>query len=232
MLKPSYLINEKFDDVYFDVINALDEARHNFFLNNNLISRLNKSIESGYPLIIGETGFGAGRILFCLMEFIENANLKNVSIEYYSVELYPISAERMKYILDGFKEQASDSIETLLEAYRGIDINTPGWKEMTIQKSFGTITVHLWIGEALEMVNLLSKPCDIWFLDGHSPNKNPEMWRPELLMAIGEKTKKGGSCATYTVAGSVRKALKSAGFTVNKLPGCNGKREVLQGIKN
>ncbi len=236
MLKPSYLINEKFDDVYFDVVNALDEAQHNFFSNNNLLSRIKNSIESNTPLIIGETGFGAGRVLVCLMEYIEKAGLKNVSIEYYSVELYPISPEKMKYILNGLQEnalneQVNESIETLLYVYKGIDISKSGWHIMPIKKSFGTITVNLWIGEALEMLTSLNKPCDVWFLDGHSPNKNPEMWRPELLMSIGQKTKKGGSCATYTVAGSVRNALKSAGFIISKLPGCNGKKEVLQGIK-
>ena len=231
MLKPSYLINEKFDDIYFDVVNALDEAQHNLFKNNNLIDRITMSIESKSPFIIGETGFGAGRILVSLMEFIKKSGTKDVSIEYYSVELYPISPEKMLFLLNSFKEQAGESIAALLEAYRSIDITVPGWHSMKIHQSFGTIDLNLWIGEALEMVNGLQKFCDVWFLDGHSPKKNPEMWRPELLMAIGEKTKPGGSCSTYTVAGVVKNGLIEAGFTLKKLPGCNGKNEVLKGVK-
>jgi tRNA U34 5-methylaminomethyl-2-thiouridine-forming methyltransferase MnmC len=231
MLIPSYLVNEQFDDRYFDVVNALDEAQQIYFRNNNLIERITSGIESKTPFIIGETGFGAGRVVVSLMEFMEKSGLKNISIEYNSVELYPLSPERILNILNGFKDRVGEEIDTLVEAYRSIDITVAGWHSMKIQQSFGTIELNLWIGEALEMVNALEKSCDAWFLDGHSPKKNPSIWRPELLMAIGEKTKTGGTCATFTVSVAVQKALMAAGFTLKKYPGCGGKKEVLQGVK-
>lgn len=231
MLIPSYLVNEQFDDRYFDVVNALDEAQQIYFRNNNLIERITMGIESKTPFIIGETGFGAGRVVLSLMEFMEKSGLKNVSIEYNSVELYPMSPERMLDILNGFKDRVGEGIHTLVEAYRSIDISVSGWHSMKIQQSFGTLEINLWIGEALEMVEALEKPCDVWFLDGHSPKKNPSIWRPELLLEIGKKTKMGGTCATFTVAGAVKSALISAGFTLKKLPGCGGKNEVLYGVK-
>ena len=104
-------------------------------------------------------------------------------------------------------------------------------QSLQIQHSFGKIELNLWIGEALEMVESLEKSCDVWFLDGHSPKKNPLIWRPELLMAIGEKTKQGGTCSTFTVASAVKSALIEAGFILNKYPGCGGKKHVLQGVK-
>ena len=55
---PSYLVNEYFDDRYFDVVNALNEAQQIHFINNNLIERIKKSIDEKNHLIIGETGFG------------------------------------------------------------------------------------------------------------------------------------------------------------------------------
>jgi tRNA 5-methylaminomethyl-2-thiouridine biosynthesis bifunctional protein len=81
------------------------------------------------------------------------------------------------------------------------------------------------------MVNALSLPCDAWFLDGHGPKKNPSIWRHELLMAIGEKTKSGGTCATFTVAGAVRRGLEAAGFSVRQQPGFGGKKAVLTGTR-
>ncbi len=231
MLIPDYLVNEQFDDRYFDVVNALDEAQQIYFRNNNLIERISRAIESKNRFIIGETGFGAGRLVLSLMEFLEKSGLKNVSIEYNSVELYPMSPEKMLNILNGFRERVSDGIDTLVEAYKGIDITENGWHSMKLQQAFGTIELNLWIGEALEMVGALEKSCDVWFLDGHSPKKNPSIWRPELLAAIGEKTKTGGTCATFTVAGAVKRALVEAGFTLKKHPGCGGKNQVLQGIK-
>lgn len=231
MLIPSYLVNEQFDDRYFDVVNALDEAQQIYFRNNNLIERITMGIESKTPLIIGETGFGAGRVVVSLMEFMRKSGLKNISIEYNTVELYPLSPERMLYILNGFKDRVGEEIDTLVEAYQSIDITVDGWHSMKIQQSFGTLELNLWIGEALEMVKALEKSCDVWFLDGHSPKKNPSIWRPELLMEIGKKTKTGGTCATFTVAGAVKSALMAAGFTLKKHPGCGGKKEVLQGVK-
>ena len=232
MLIPSYLVNEQFDDRYFDVVNALNEAQQIYFSNNNLIDRLTMGIEAKTPFVIGEMGFGAGRVVVSLMEFIEKSGLKDVSIEYNSVELYPMSPERMLDVLNGFKDRVGQGIDTLVKEYRKIDITLPGWHSMNIQQTFGTLKVNLWIGEALEMVNALEKPCDVWFLDGHSPKKNPSIWRPELLMAIGEKTKTKGTCSTFTVAVAVQKALIAAGFTIKKNPGFGGKKEVLQGVKD
>lgn len=232
MFTPSYLINEQFDDRYFDVVSALDEAQQIYFKNNNLLERIKMGIESKTPFIIGETGFGAGRVLISLMEYLKDNGMKDVSIEYNSVELHPINPERMLDILNGFRDRVSEEIDTLLEAYKSIDIAVTGLHSMTIQKPFGTIVLNLWIGEALEMVKALEKPCDVWFLDGHSPQKNPSIWRPELLIEIGKKTKAGGTCATFTVAGTVKNALIEAGFKLVKLPGCGGKKHVLQGTKH
>ncbi|NLD50946.1 MAG: tRNA (5-methylaminomethyl-2-thiouridine)(34)-methyltransferase MnmD [Clostridiaceae bacterium] len=231
MLIPSYLVNEKFDDRYFDVVNALDEAQQIYFRNNNLIERITMGIDSKIPFIIGETGFGAGRVLIALMELIGKSGLKDISIEYNSVELYPLSPERMLDILSGFSDRVKEEIDILVEAYRSVDITVAGWHSVKMQQSYGTIVLNLWIGEALEMAGALDKLCDVWFLDGHSPRKNPSIWRPELLKEIGKKTKPGGTCATFTVAGAVKSALIEAGFMLEKYPGCGGKKHVLHGVK-
>lgn len=229
---PDYLVNERFNDRYFDVVNAIDEAQQIHFRNNELIKRITMTNESRSQFIIGETGFGAGRIVVSLMEFLKLNDVRDVSIEYNSVEIYPINSDRMHRILSGFRDRAEEEIDTLEQAYGRIDITVPGWHSMKLKRPFGTIELRLWIGEALEMVNALSKQCDVWFLDGHGPKKNPSMWRPELLKAIGTKTKEGGSCSTFTVSGAVRTALTEAGFTIERLPGCGGKKQVLHGIKS
>ena len=228
---PSNLINEHFDDRYFDVVAALDEAQHVFFANNDLLERIVAGAGSVSPFLIGETGFGAGRNVVSLMEYLAKSGLSNLSIEYCSVELFPLTVDRMQSILSGFRDRVGAEIDCLVDAYRQIDTHLPGWQTMLLTRSFGTIALRLWIGEALEMVLALENPCEVWFLDGHGPKKNPMMWRPELMMAIAEKTKPGGSCATFTVAGDVKRALTAAGFLVTKLPGFGGKREVLRAQK-
>lgn len=232
MFIPDYLVNEQFDDRYFDVVNAIDEAQQIYFKNNNLLNRIEVGSETDTPFIIGETGFGAGRVVVSLLEYLNNSRLKNITIEYNTVELFPMTSDRMLNILDGFRERVGNEIDALLEVYKRIDINVTGWHKVKIEQSFGTLYLNLWIGEALEMLNSLDSDCEVWFLDGHSPKKNPSIWRPELLLEVGKKTKKGGTCSTFTVAGVVKRALVEAGFELVKLPGCGGKNQVLHGIKS
>ncbi len=228
---PPYLVNEFYDDRYFDVVNALEEAKQIYFNGCNILNSLSNASKSDNEFKIGETGFGAGRVLISLMDFLEQNKIIGQTICYNSVELHPITSERMAAILESFKPRVGPLINLLVNSYDHIDISKPGWHALYFEGGFGTISLNLWIGEALEMVNALSKPCDAWFLDGHGPKKNPTIWSPELLSAIGEKTVLHGTCATYTVAGAVRRALSSAGFTVERVPGFGGKNSVLRGIK-
>ena len=226
---PPYLVNEHYDDRYFDVVNAIEEAKHIFFYGCGLMDTFSAMGSGSKEFRIGETGFGAGRILVSLMDFLDRSGITDLSITYHSVELHPVTSERMASILEGFRPQVGLLIDLLVSAYSGIDINRLGWHQIQLTRPFGILTLNLWIGEALEMVQALTLPCDAWFLDGHGPKKNPSIWRPELLLAIGEKTVSGGTCATYTVAGEVRRGLGDAGFAIEQLPGFGGKKSVLRG---
>lgn len=228
---PPYLLNEYYDDRYFDVVNAIEEAKHVFFCGSGLVDTLSAMETGRKEFSIGETGFGAGRVLIALMDFLDNSGITGLSIIYNSVELHPITAERMTSILEGFRPQVGPLIDLLVQTYGSIDISRPGWHQVVLTRPFGLLTLNLWIGEALEMVHALTMPCDAWFLDGHGPKKNPSIWRPELLQAIGDKTASGGTCATYTVAGAVRRGLGEAGFAIEQRQGFGGKKSVLKGIK-
>ena len=228
---PPLLVNEHYDDRYFDVVNAIEEAKHIFFQGSGIMDVFSAAGPGRKEFRIGETGFGAGRIVVSLMDFLENCGITDLSITYNSVELHPITFQRMASILGGFKTETGQFIDLLVRVYSSIDIARPGWHRMHLTRPFGILTLNLWIGEALEMLQALTIPCDAWFLDGHGPKKNPSIWRPELLLAVGEKTKTNGTCATYTVAGSVRRGLIAAGFSVEQCPGFGGKKSVLRGIK-
>ena len=231
MQVPSYLLNEHYDDRYFDVVNAIEEAKHIFFQGCGITDILSSRGPGRRVLRIGETGFGAGRLLIALLDFLDNCGMADIAVTYNSVELYPVTSERMSSILGGFRKEAGPLIDLLVQAYSRIEITAPGWHRIRLTRPFGILTLNLWIGEALGMVHALTVPCDAWFLDGHGPKKNPSIWRPELLLAIGEKTETGGTCATFTVAGAVRRGLIAAGFSVEQRPGFGGKKAVLKGVK-
>ncbi len=228
---PPYLLNEQYDDRYFDVVNAIEEAKYIFFRGTGIIDVLSAAGSGKKEFRIGETGFGAGRLLIALMDFLDGEGITDRAIIYNSVELHPVAPERMAAILEGFRPEVGPLIDLLVRTYSRIEIFSPGWHRLDFTRPFGTLTLNLWIGEALEMVRALTIPCDTWFLDGHGPKKNPDIWRRELLMAIGEKTVTGGTCATYTVAGAVRRRLGDAGFSVEQRPGFGGKKAVLRGVK-
>jgi tRNA U34 5-methylaminomethyl-2-thiouridine-forming methyltransferase MnmC len=228
---PPYLVNEHYDDRYFDVVNAIEEAKHVFFRGTGIMDILSSTGPGRKEFRIGETGFGAGRLLIALMDFLDNCGITDIAITYNSVELHPVTSERMSSILEGFRTEAGPLIDLLVRNYSRIEISRPGRHQIELTRPFGILTLNLWIAEALEMVHALTIPCDAWFLDGHGPKKNPDIWRSELLMAIGEKTVTGGTCATYTVAGAVRRRLMAAGFSVEQRPGFGGKKSVLKGVK-
>jgi tRNA U34 5-methylaminomethyl-2-thiouridine-forming methyltransferase MnmC len=228
---PPALLNEHYDDRYFDVVNAIEEAKYIFFQGSGLMDILSAKGPGRKVLRIGETGFGAGRVLVALLDFLDNCCVTDLSVIYHSAELHPVTAEKMSSILDGFRPEVGPLIDLLVQAYSRIEITRPGWHRMELSRPFGILALNLWIGEALEMVHALTIPCDVWFLDGHGPKKNPSIWRPVLLLAIGEQTATGGACATYTVAGAVRRRLIAAGFSVEQRPGFGGKKAVLRGVK-
>ncbi len=228
---PSHLLNEHYNDRYFDVVNAVEEARHIYFQGNRLLERLPEKSAKNEVFHIGELGFGPGRIVAALWAFLETNKLKKLDIHFHSVELYPVSLQRMGLLLDDFRPQIGNEIDGLLSVYAKLDLKKTGLQRVELQKSFGTFILDLWFGEALEMLEVLESPCDAWFLDGHGPKKNPEIWRPEIITMLGKKTDLGGTVATFTVAGDLRRGLVNAGFSVSRVPGFGGKNVVLNAEK-
>jgi len=163
---------------------------------------------------------------------LSESNFRDKEIIYNSVELYPLSISRISVILNNFREKADYLVDLLVEKYQKLAFSANGWQKTTIELPFGCLELNLWFGEAMEMVKKLEAKCDIWFLDGHAPQKNPQIWRSELLAEIGEMTNKNGVFSTFTVAVAINKALINAGFKTEQFPGHGRKRAFLRGIKS
>jgi tRNA 5-methylaminomethyl-2-thiouridine biosynthesis bifunctional protein len=97
----------------------------------------------------------------------------------------------------------------------------------------GRVTLDLWFGDintlTHELDDSLNQQVDAWFLDGFAPAKNPDMWTPDLFGAMARLARPGGTLATFTSAGFVRRGLQEAGFTMQKHKGFGRKREMLTG---
>ncbi|MEO0746057.1 MAG: tRNA (5-methylaminomethyl-2-thiouridine)(34)-methyltransferase MnmD, partial [Pseudomonadota bacterium] len=94
----------------------------------------------------------------------------------------------------------------------------------------GDVELTLITGDARQALPAWDGRADAWFLDGFSPAKNPELWGEALMAEVGRHTAPGGTAATYTAAGHVRRGLEAAGFTVDRVPGFGRKRHMTRAV--
>ena len=122
------------------------------------------------------------------------------------------------------------SLEWVLAAYPAA---LPGRHRLVFESGRVVLDLVLAdIDDALtEQRQLQTRAVDAWFLDGFKPSSNPDMWSETVLQNIGRLTRTGGTLATFTAAGFVRRGLQSAGFAIEKRPGFGRKREMVTGVK-
>ncbi|MGR3503441.1 tRNA (5-methylaminomethyl-2-thiouridine)(34)-methyltransferase MnmD [Pseudaestuariivita sp.] len=204
-------VSQRFDDPYYSLEDGLAETRHVFLDGNDLRARLRDGFH------VAELGFGTGLNLLALMALWDDLGTPG-TLHFTTFEAHPLDAETMRQAHAAFPDLAAQA--EALAPYLG-------------QTSFQTDTLRFTMieGDARETLPVWEGRADAWFLDGFSPAKNPEMWTPELMEAVGDKTTPGGTAATYTAAGHVRRALADAGFTVTRAPGYGRKRHMTQAMK-
>jgi tRNA U34 5-methylaminomethyl-2-thiouridine-forming methyltransferase MnmC len=69
------------------------------------------------------------------------------------------------------------------------------------------------------------------YFDAFGARVQPELWSEEIFRKMFNALKENGILVTYSAKGSVRRAMQAVGFTVERLPGPPGKREMLRAIK-
>ncbi len=204
-------ISRRFNDPYFSLAGGLDEARHVFLAGNGLPARLRQGFQ------VAELGFGTGLNLLALAL----ACPADCPIRFTSFEAFPMSAKEIARALAAFP-QAKAVAEPFLTA----------WGAGARGFQLGSVAVEVVIGDARDTLPIWQGAADAWFLDGFSPARNPELWGDELMAQIASHTVPGGTFATYTAAGHVRRALAQAGFEVSRSKGFGHKRHMCAGVKH
>ncbi|MFN7003471.1 MAG: tRNA (5-methylaminomethyl-2-thiouridine)(34)-methyltransferase MnmD [Roseinatronobacter sp.] len=195
-------VSTRFDDPYFSLESGLEETRHVFLRGNGLPERARPGFQ------IAELGFGTGLNLLATVAAVTQG-----PIRYTSFEAYPMTPEDMERALAAFPA---------LDATGLIDAWTRGARRFTLD----AVEVEIILGDARETLPDWPGRADAWYLDGFSPAKNPELWSEALMAQVAAHTAPGGTFATYTAAGHVRRALTDAGFTVQRMPGYGRKRHM------
>ncbi|MDR7123401.1 tRNA (5-methylaminomethyl-2-thiouridine)(34)-methyltransferase MnmD [Pseudotabrizicola sp. 4114] len=206
-------VSRRFDDPYFSLHDGLAETRHVFLAGNGLPDRLCDGFQ------IAELGFGTGlNLLAVLIAWATTGRAGTV--RFTSFEAYPMRAADIARALAHFPEAQAVAPEFLAH-----------WASGAHQFRLSGVEVEVIIGDARETLPAWRGAADAWFLDGFSPAKNPELWSPEIMAEVGRHTAPGGTCATYTAAGHVRRSLSDAGFTVTRQPGHGRKRHMTTGTR-
>lgn len=200
-------VSERFGDPYFSTEDGLAETRHVFLAGNDLPARLRPGFQ------VAELGVGTGLNLLALAQIAGP-----VPLAYTGFEAYPLTRPDLARALGAFPELAPLA-EGLIAC----------WQPGGFVARLGPIRVEVIVGDARQTLPAWRGAADAWFLDGFAPARNPELWQPDLLAEVARHTRPGGSFATYTAAGHVRRALGQAGFAVTRAPGYGRKRHMSRG---
>lgn len=203
----------EWDETYHSKHGAIQEAYH-VFIKNGLDLFKNNS-----KLAILEIGFGSG--LNCFITFIE-AGKRNLKIDYEGVDAYPLKAEEILQL--NYIQQLNIQNEgNLFEKIHAIPWN----KRQIIEPDF-SLKKRKQFFEDIDEINKY----DLVYFDAFGARVQPELWTEAIFKKMYDALKNKGVLVTYSAKGSVRRAMQTVGFTVERLPGPPGKREMLRGTKH
>jgi len=223
-------VSRDFDDVYFSNDNGLEETRYVFLDGNQLSIRF--PVHPRNLFVVAESGFGTGLNFLTLWQAFDQFHAAHPEatlqrLHFISFEKYPLKAEDLRLAHQHWPELATWAEQ--LQAQWPLPL--AGCHRLLLDD--GRVTLDLWFGDINALTDTLddsfNQQVDAWFLDGFAPSKNPDMWTPTLFAAMARTARPGGTLATFTSAGFVRRGLQEAGFTMRKSKGFGRKREMLIG---
>ena len=205
------LFHPGFNEHYHSIHGAVQESRHIFIHEGfEMIPAL--------PVSILEAGFGTG--LNAYLTFLASA-LKPGTIRYTAIEQYPLEEQIFRSL--NYPEILNSS-----SAGDFIAMHDAPWNgEIRLSEHF---FLHK-IKEDLCAVRLPDRAYDLVYFDAFSPAVQPELWTEVIFRKLNRSMKPGAILVTYSVKGSVTRALAAAGFITEKLPGPPGKREMTRALK-
>lgn len=198
---------------YHSTHGAIQESEHIFIKQG--LEQLDKELKD---VQIFEVGFGTG--LNAFLTYL-HAKDKGVFVNYTGIEAFPLEKEIYKELNYHSELEAGEGEQIFSLIHESEWGNT-----FFLSPDFALTKVK----SKLEDFYLLNKYHLIYF-DAFDPEYQPELWTAEMFEKMYAMLEPGGILVTYSAKGKVRRALKKAGFLVEKLPGPPGKREMTRAIK-
>lgn len=202
---------EEWDECYHSRFGAIQEAQH-VFIKNGL------SLFENSTISILEIGFGTG--LNAFITFLESQKLHQ-TIDYVGVEAYPVAADEvllMNYVPELKAENQSSYFEKMHEC---------SWEEpINLRQDFLFTKRKQFFADIDDLEKF-----DLIYFDAFGFDVQPELWSTAIFQKMYNALKPKGVLVTYAARGVVKRSMKEVGFTVEKLEGPPGKREMFRARK-
>ena len=213
----------EWNESYHSKHGAIQEAYHVFIKNGlDLIPNKNEEIS------ILEIGFGTGlNSLITLCESVQN----DLSINYSGLEKYPVSEEEFSILnypksLKEFNVELNFDESEINQFYN--ELMKAEWeKEIQINEKFSLTKIQ---ADFLDFQYPENK-FDLIYFDAFGARVQPELWSTAIFQKMYNALKPGGILVTYAARGVVKRSMMEVGFTVEKLAGPPGKREMFRAKK-
>lgn len=197
---------------YHSTHGAIAESMH-VFIQAGLLPLL--ATASSRPLAVLEIGFGTGlNALLSMREAMRNKQ----PVFYTGIELFPVTASEAVMLNYGEKL-------FMQEAFRKIHLSE--WEKPVQLDTYFTLEKKQVAVQELVVKNNYN--C-IYF-DAFAPTEQPEMWTDAVFQKLYKFLQPDGVLVTYSSKTTVRNAMKQAGFSIRKIPGPYGKREMVRAEK-
>lgn len=209
------LYHEALNETYHSTHGAVQESKYVFIKMG--LDFLKDTSETR----VLEVGFGTGLNAFLSVIFHQSKPGKKIS--YTTLEPFPIEKEIYSSLNFSEVMKVETSNKVLFQ-----HLHTSEWgKEISLSEGFTLSKLKL------KLEDFKSEPgfFDIIFFDAFAPNKQQEVWSLENIKKCYDILRDQGVFVTYCAQGQLRRNLESVGFTVERLPGPPGKREMLRATK-
>lgn len=206
----------EWNEYYHSKKGAVQEAMHVFLdMGMHVSYELSRKRNPENPTVsILEYGLGTGLNAFLTAQHAP----EDVHINYTAVEAYPVTVDEIKMVDYGNK---------LGDNALYMRMHELAWESPQALTDRFTITK---LEQKFQQIDAKEEH-DVIYYDVFGPRVQPDLWSIEMIQAAYDALKKDGILVTYCAAGFVRRNMIAAGFTVERLPGPPGKREMLRGRK-
>eukprot|EP01133_Synstelium_polycarpum_P013980 gene13980-16484_t len=208
------LFNERIGEHYHSKHGALQESKH-VFIEAGL--KYAESLSENEPITILEVGFGTGLNFLLTAAY---AAAQNIRVHYTGIEAYPLDVEEL--CSTGYDQYVPADIWQGLQQHY-----VPALSEKVLFNEQVVLEIpHTKLQDFKSAPNY-----NLIYFDAFSVQHQPELWSDEIIAQVCSYLKPGGIFVTYAITGKLKRALKSVGLSIEKLPGAPGKREMLRAIK-